>query len=191
MQFAVLICVCILVLAVTTALDAPCARVNVTPFGASFAALYVIALRRFDFVPCPEFGLNAAAAFLPVLLLAAAIFKREKLLEQSSLLLLIASVAYCAAMETLKGADPALFLCIGSVLVAVFLRESPLFSMFVASLVPLVGPIFCACYELLAFGYACCDLTAAYVLDAQMAAIISTALAVYLFGARRTQPENS
>ncbi len=191
MQFAVLMCICILILVVTTALDAPCARANVTPFGAAFMALCVITLSRFTFEPCPEFRINAAAGFLPVFFLLCTIFKRGRVLEKSSILLLFTSVAYSASMALVKEADPAILLCIGSVLVAAFLRESPIFSMFVAALVPLVGPVFYACYELYVFGYASCDLNATYVLDAQLAGVISTTVAAYLFGVRDTQPENT
>ena len=191
MQFAVLMSICILILAVTTALDAPCARVNVTPFGATFMALCVIALSRFVLEPCPEFRINGAAGFLPVFFLFGTIFKRGRALEKSSILLLFTSVAYSASLAIVKDANPALLLCIGSALVAAFLHESPLFSMFVASLVPLIGPVFYACYELYAFGYASCNLGAAYVLDAQLVGVISTTVAAYLFGVRSAQPENT
>ncbi len=191
MQFAILICVCILILAATTALDAPCERMNVTPFGAAFLALFLIALSRFTFAPCPEFRINAAAALLPAFLLTGTIFKRERILERSSVLLLLSSALYCAAAELFSSSNTEFLLFALVALVAAFLRESPLFSMFVASLVPLVGLLFCACYELILHGYASCDLAAAYVLDAQTAGLLSTSLALYLFGAQRTRIERT
>lgn len=191
MQFSVLLCVCILILAATSALDAACARMRVSPWGAAFTALCVVTLSRFTVSPCPEFILDAAAGFLPVYLLLGAILRHEKILEQSPVLLLAASVAYAACAALIPQADRTLLLCAGAALVAAFLRESPLFAMFAASLVPLVGSILFACYELYAFGYASCDLNAPYVLDAQMAGLISTALACYFFGAHKAQPENS
>ncbi|HWS29835.1 MAG TPA: hypothetical protein VN512_06910 [Clostridia bacterium] len=164
---------------------------RIVPAKAAFTALCVIALSRFTFTPCPEIAVNAAAGFLPVYLLLGGILKRERVVERSSLLLLLAGIAYSVALALLTDADKALLLCAGAALVAAFLRESPLFAMFTASLVPLIGPIFYACYELYVSGYANCDLSAAYVLDAQMAGLISTALACYFFGVRRTQPENA
>lgn len=190
MQFAVLFSVCILILAATTALDAACARLGVAPLGAAFTALSVLALVRFTLSPCPEFSINAAAGFLPVFFLLCAIFRRERVPEKSSVLLLIASTAYAAALIFLQDADPAFLLCALAALTAAFLRQTPLFAMFTASLVPLIGPVFYACYELYAFGYAACDLSAAYVLDAQTAGMAAAALAAYFLGIKRTQPEN-
>jgi hypothetical protein len=190
MQFAILCCICILILFFTGALDAACERMHVAPIGAAFTALSVIALSRFLFKPCPEIIINAATGFLPAYLLLGGILRHERVVEKSSLLLLLTSIAYSVALIFLADADKALLLCLGAALVAAFLRESPLLAMFTASLVPLIGPVFYACYELYATGYASCDLNAAYVLDAQMVGLISTTLACYFFGARSPQPEN-
>ncbi len=190
MQFTILCSICILILFFTSALDAACERMRIEPIGAAFTALSVIALSRFQFVPCPEITINAAAVFLPAYLLLGGILRRERVVEKSSLLLLLSGITYSVALILLADADKAFLLYISAALIAVFLRESPLFAMFTASLVPLIGPIFYACYELYTLGYASCDLNAPYVLDAQMIGLIATALASYFLGVRSPQPEN-
>ena len=190
MQFTILCSVCILILFITGALDAACERMHITPIGAAFTALSIIALSRFRFLPCPEITVNAAAGLMPAYLLLGGILRRERVVEKSSLLLLLAGIAYSVASALLEDVDKTFLLFISTALIAVFLRESPLFAMFTASLVPLISPIFFACYELYTLGYASCDLNAPYVLDAQMIGLIATALACYFFGVRSPQPEN-